>query len=103
MAISEADWKQFKVVRNIALERWCERVLAECQDITESELSAHERYGSLFGYLKSRNETMVAIFDDSRRSTAVICLSIMKRHGLITDEELDSFSPELQKRISVDF
>jgi hypothetical protein len=46
--ISEADWKVFRRLRPIALERFCERVLSEIgQTASESGKGAHERYLAL--------------------------------------------------------
>ena len=40
---------------------------------------------------------MFQIFDTLRRSSAALSLMMMRRHGLVTDEEMRSFSPELQQ------
>jgi hypothetical protein len=43
--ISESDWKIFKPVRKLALERFCERVLIEAERIrADVSKSQHERY-----------------------------------------------------------
>jgi hypothetical protein len=40
---------------------------------------------------------MFQIFDRLRRSSAVLCLMMMRRYELVTDEEMGSFSPELRR------
>lgn len=70
--IAEADWKVFKRVREQALDRFCRKVLEECESVGEDETkTAHERYGALYGHLQDRNREMAVAFDDFRRSTAV--------------------------------
>ncbi|WP_368039831.1 hypothetical protein [Pseudomonas moraviensis] len=44
MSISESDWKKFKQLRKIALDRFCQGVLADTKTITQhGALSAHAR------------------------------------------------------------
>jgi hypothetical protein len=40
---------------------------------------------------------MAKTFNDLRRSTASLCLMLMWRQGLVTDEEMSEFSPEVQR------
>jgi hypothetical protein len=95
--ISEADWKIFKAVRSVALERFSQRILDECQEICCNEaLTAHERYGNLYGVIHKRNTEMAEAFDDFRRSTALLCLRIIWQHELIRSEEMSQFSRETQ-------
>ena len=98
--IPESDWRHFKKVRSVLLERYCARVLADLQDaIGATEGTAHERYLRVFKLIDQRNDDMGRAFDDFRRSTAVMQLGIMRRMELLTDEELSVFSPETQARV----
>lgn len=97
MSIPESDWKRFKTLRLVALERFSQRVLDECQEICCTEaMTAHERYGELYSVVQKRNSEMASAFDDFRRSTALMCLGLMRRQGLITSEEMSQFSHETQ-------
>lgn len=97
--IAESDWKTFKKLRAVALDRFCRRVLDESQGICGNEsLSTHERYGKLYGLLQDRDREMADAFDNPRRSTAIMCLMLMVSLGLLTDDELSEFSPEVQRR-----
>ncbi len=103
MRIAESDWKIFKRVRTLALERFSQRVLDACQRICcDVSLSAHERYGKLYRLLQDRDREMSRTFDDLRRSTAVHCLMLMRHHGVVTDEETLEFSPEVQGATNLD-
>ena len=42
------------------------------------------------------------MFDDLRRSTALLRLMLIRRHGLVTEEELSEFSPEAQHATEFD-
>lgn len=45
---------------------------------------------------------MSTAFDDLRRSTAIICLMLMRRQGLVTDQEMMAFSSEVQRATELD-
>jgi len=91
--ISEPDWKIFKPVRQQALERFCERVLAEAERIrADTSKSHHERYVATYQLLKERDKELVQAFDHLRRSTAVMQLATFRSEGLITGEEYMRFS-----------
>lgn len=100
MNIAKSDWKIFKRVRDKALDRFCRKVLEECESICRNEAkSAHERYGTLYGHMQDRNKEMANAFDDFRRSTAVLCLMLMHKYDLLTDEEIREFSDDVQRSL----
>lgn len=96
--IPESDWRQFKRVHQMLLERFCERTLEELGAILRArEGSAHERYRRAYRLLEERDEESAQAFDDFRRSTAIMQLTIMRRMGLLGDEELNAFSQQTQQ------
>ncbi|HEX7722831.1 MAG TPA: hypothetical protein VF397_11780 [Pyrinomonadaceae bacterium] len=98
--IKESDWKLFRRFHEIALERFCERVLREVQSAaTEHSDSYHDRYLKVFELIQDRNQTMARAFDDMRRSKAFVLLANIKHEGLLTEEELMQFSPEARNAI----
>ena len=100
--ISESDWKRFKPLRQLALERFCERVLLDIGRIgADARKSRHERYLDTYRLIQEKDKELVRIFDSLRRSTALIQLGLFRSHGLITEEELSGFSEELRARIEV--
>src|SRR5690554_2075221 len=100
MAVSEPDWRTFKRVRAVALERLSQQILDECQAICGKDaVTAHQRYGELYDLIHQRNRAMADAFDDLRRFTADLCLRRMYKLGLVTNEELDEFSPEVQQTV----
>lgn len=95
MDISEPDWRVFKEVRAVALDRFCQRILNECRTLCDDHsVSAHKRYLKLYEFIHKRDEEIEQAFDDFRRSTAIPCLITMRQHGLVTQAELDRFSPD---------
>lgn len=103
MTIAESDWKVFKAVRAEALDRFCRMVLDECRSICDDESrTAHERYGNLYAHIGDRNREMARAFDYFSRSTAPLCLTQFHQLGLLTEEEIDRFSEDLQRNIRRD-
>jgi len=101
MEIKESDWKVFRRLHGIALERYCQRVLEEVRAAAECKGDYHDCYRSLHRLIRERDKTMAAAFDDLRRSTAFILLANMIGEELLTEEELKQFSLEVQDRIEV--
>jgi hypothetical protein len=92
--ISESDWRIFRELHRVAVQRFCEKILAEAKtEIERPGKSPHEKYGTLFKLLRDGDRDMAQAFDDFRRSTALVQIGIIKRMGLFTDEELRRFSP----------
>lgn len=97
MSIAESDWKTFKAVREDALERLSQRILDEARAICDDEsMTAHKRYGRLYGLIRERDRDMADAFNDFRRSTAVRCLRMMMELELLTDDEIARFSDDVQ-------
>lgn len=100
MRISEADWKVFKKVRAEALERFSNRILEECESISRDETkTAHERYLALYRHVRERDKEMERIFNDFRRSTALLQLMLMYKHDLLTQEAIEAFSEDVQRSL----
>jgi hypothetical protein len=96
----ESDWKIFRKHRELALDRFCERVIAEIAALAaKSGKSSHERYLEIFRLLKQRNEVLSDCLDDVRRSTAVTQLARIRHHELLTAEEFAQFSPETRAAV----
>ncbi len=94
--ISPADWKIFKPLRETALERFCERVLDEVARIgSDQTKTKHERYIAIYRLMRKRDREIEPIFDTLRRSTAVRQICSFRSHGLLSEDELRQFSPEL--------
>lgn len=83
------------MLRESALQRFCERVLAEVSDITRGLGSAHARYLDVYEHMANRDREMAKAFDAPRRSTALAQLVIIFANDLLTQDEVAQFSPGL--------
>jgi hypothetical protein len=85
--IKESDWKVFKPLRELALERFSERVLDEIARISsDNSKSKHERYVAIYRLVRERDKEITPIFDFQRRSTALRQVLAFLSEGLMTDE-----------------
>lgn len=93
--IPECDWKVFRELREVALGRLYNKILADARALIEQPTkSARDKYLGLFNLIQDRNRDIARAFDDFRRSTAIMQIGIIYSMGLFTPEELKRFSPE---------
>jgi hypothetical protein len=98
--IKESDWKKFRQLRLVALDRFCQRVLSEINVIcSDKGKTNHERYGEVFGIIEKRDKELADMFDAESRSRAFMHLLLIQSRDLLTQEEMSVFSPELQEYI----
>ncbi len=100
MDIKESDWRIFRRLRELALERYCQRAIEDVRRAVETKNRGyHERYLRLWKLLRKHDKTIAIAFDDPRRSRAVIQLANIDAEELLTQEELKQFSEELQEQL----
>jgi hypothetical protein len=98
MSFPERDWKQLRSIQEVALDRYCKRVLGECDAIVrDTTRSAHERYIEMFRLMRDRDRALAGAFDDLRRSTALQRLAAIVQLELLADADLHQFSPETRE------
>ena len=100
--IKESDWKLFRRLHKIALERFCERVLKEVQAAAAKHTDGyHDSYLKVFALIRDRDKIIATAFDDVSRSKAFVLLANIKQQGLLTEEELMQFSSEARDALEV--
>jgi hypothetical protein len=100
--IAEADWKVLRRVHPIALNRYCEDVLAEIERVThDNAQSPHQRYLDIFKIIERRDREISRTFNDLKRCNALTMLARMRAAGLLTEDEFLSLSPETRSAIEL--
>ena len=100
--LPESDWKAFRKLREVALARFCERVLGEIGTIAStSATSYHDRYLKIYELIDNRDEELARAFNDPRRSRAILQLAAINSYGLLSEEELLSFTPETRETVAL--
>lgn len=98
--IKESDWKLFRHFHQIALERFCDRVLQEnVALISRDNKTKHQCYLELYKLITEKDDELGRLFNDIRRSTALIQLRLICSHSLLNDKEIAQFSLEAQQAI----
>ena len=101
MDISEHDWKLLRKLHEVALQRFCDRVLSEYRGVLDDVTqSPHARFLHIFELTRTRNRELADAFDDLRRSRALHHLFAMRRLGVITDDDLAHFSAETRSTVA---
>ena len=96
--IRENDWKHFRNLHPILLDRYCKQVLQEVESIClKAETSSHQRYLDLYKLIKQRDRELGNLFNDLRRSTAILQIMLIRKHGLFKEDEFSQFSQEVQE------
>jgi hypothetical protein len=98
--IAESDWKVFKKLHAIALERFFEKAMHEMRAHLDVDgTPAKEKFWEFFDFAAKRRKLAAELFDDYRRSTAILIMGLIARHKLVTEHELAEFSPEALQQI----
>lgn len=97
----ESDWKHFKVVSEVALQRLSQRALDEVQVIaTDESQTPHDRYLKLFDEIRKFDKLIAAGFDGFSRSKMMMQILHLRQLQLIEDDEFEKFSIDLQKSVT---
>ena len=98
--MKESEWKKFKKLKEISLQRFCDGVLHEAESICRSDdKTAHERYVDLYDLIHERDKESANAFDGLSRSKAFVQLMLMYRMGLVEESQLDEFEDETKSKI----
>lgn len=96
----ESDWKKFRKLREVALERLCNRILKEILALAADTSSGpHQRYLEIYELICRRDREIGSAFNDPRRLRALQQLSAMHALGLLEAGELDAFTEETRTRV----
>jgi hypothetical protein len=98
--VSESDWKKFRRLREVALERLCDRTLKEIVRLAaDASSGSHQRYLEIYDLIQRRDRDMARAFDDPRRSRVLQQLSAMHALGLLEVGELEAFTDETREAV----
>lgn len=98
--LKESDWKTLRQLHPIALERFCQRALDEIQQaVADTGKGSHARFLDVCRLVTTRRREMQDAFDDMRRSRAFQRVVSIQFHRLLTDEEMERFSPEFRESV----
>jgi len=96
----ESDWKVFRALREITLERFCKRVLDEMDCLrNDDSRTNHERYLDIWQLMAERDNELAIAFNDPKRSQMLGQLIAMHTHGLLDQSDFDRFSEKTREKV----
>lgn len=98
--IVEKDWKLIRSMKDSKLNQACEQILGVAGSaITNKGNKNHAAYLDVWEIVQAGDDKIAEMFDDLRRSNAVLKLAAWKRNSLLTENELNEFSEETRSAI----
>ena len=98
--VLESDWKVFREVRDVALERFCKSAVDAIDRAHQDEARSNlERYDEISRLIRDRDKELARVFINPRRSTMQLQLMMLHVLGLLEPEELARFTPEVREHI----
>ena len=98
--LKESDRELLRQLHPVALERFCQRVLGEVEQVAaDFTKNYHQRYLDLYTLIRDSDKELEHTFDHPRRSEAIVELAAIKKNELLTDEEFASFSLETREAV----
>ncbi len=99
--IKERDWKYLRGISDAMLHALCTRVNRKAVEIVEAgKKNPHEVYGELYRHIEDSDKIVADCFNDWRRSNIGMKIIFLRRHGLLTDEHVQSLSESAQDWLS---
>ena len=100
--IPERDWKHLRTLKESVLAEACERIFEDIEDILQTRQgNEHESYLKLWKLLRHGDEDIATMFDDLRRSNALMKLASWTANNLLSDDDLQGFTEETRQRIRI--
>lgn len=98
--IAEKDWKTLRSLKDQKLSAACDKIFQRVEAIAKNRGDkTHQAYLKLWKVLNQADQEIVAMFDDLRRSTAIVKLAHWRKYGILSDDELSRFTTETQATI----
>ena len=97
--LPERDWKRWQQLAPALLNRFCDVVVANSAAFDARKVSGHEKFLALHQFIVQSNRDIAVVFDDRRRSNALLQIAAAVARGIMSEDELNSFSEETQERV----
>jgi len=97
--LPESDWKLLRLMKDTLLRRASRTALDRVKGIViGQDDDPHKIYLALWDTLKTEDSKIGRMFDNMKRSTAILNLAEMIRNELIREDELQGFTEETKER-----
>ena len=99
-SIAEKDWKLLRSMKEEKLNLACGEILQKVSKEMEfEENEEHKSYLKVWKILNSEDRKICEMFDDLKRSNAILKLVSWQQNGLLTEQEISKFSAQTRSTI----
>ena len=99
-SIAEKDWKLLRSMKEEKLNLACGEILQKVSKEMEfEENEEHKSYLKVWEILNSEDRKICEMFDDLKRSNAILKLVSWQQNGLLTEQEISKFSAQTRSTI----
>ncbi len=92
--IKESDWKKLRKLSEVAIGRAFDRAVARVQTILSMNRKSRIKFWDIKNYADEQSKQLARLFDELKRSNGIERLAMIWLENLLTNEEMESFSPE---------
>lgn len=98
--LKESDWRKYKTLREIVLQRRCSKIHEKVIAISSSDVgTAHGRYKELYGFIELQERLLMSLISSPSRDSVRNDLVGWKSGETIDSEEFAVFSKELRQEV----
>ena len=98
--IPEQDWKKIRSLKDKILNAVCADILDEInKEYMTKGNENHKAYLKTWDIVNTKDKDIADMFNDLRRSNAILKLALWYKHGYLTDNEAKEFTEQTYKRI----
>ncbi len=98
--IPERDWKYMKLINADLLDLLCKRINKQSIAILkEDNGSEHKTYLKLYRHIQESDDVIGECFNDWRRSTLIMRLAAIQKHGLLLPDHLKQLTEKTQETL----
>jgi hypothetical protein len=98
--IKESDWKLLRKKKDKILNDHCNKILMQIESLTRKRSGReHDIYLRLWEILKEKDKEISYMFDDLKRSNAIMKIFHMVKFEALPLDELEEFSEETKEKI----
>jgi len=97
----ESDWKHFRKSVELLRERYLREKNSELvRMLSAQDKTATEQFWDTFEEMEKEKKTLQDCLDGHSRSKMFMSMLLMLRYGMLKEEDLNSYSEELQEQLN---
>ncbi len=99
---TESDWKLLRSLHDEMLAALCGRINQQAGEILRAKTGGeHATYLRLFKHIQDSDRVVAECFNGWRRSIFAQHVVLLRRHKVMTDAQLERFSPGMRETVRV--